>query len=241
MEASTAQPAVADATQTQEAQPAAPGGPPAPETPAQQLDPNSPEAKLAAAEARVRELEAAQQQPQQETDFLSALDFGEEDLALDPAEIAAYSQGEDPQQADAAQQQQQVQEFENYIQDLVEQRVTPLEEARQDDAIRSWHSEHPDLKEGSELWTNFMATMQKIAEEHGEQAAKSLPLIDTVYTAAKAKLADAGAVPAEQAASHGASIETQTGQTQTGGTSEEDDYRSQVFSSSNSKDGAVFR
>lgn len=249
MEASTAAPAAADAAQTQApAEQQAPldptqAQPPAPDQPVQP-EADSPEAKLAAAEQRAREAEeqlaALQGEPQ---DLLSAL--GPDDLALDSEEVAAYANGEDPNQGQ--QNDQQVQEFEDWIKEQVRAEITPMEEARRDEQISAWHKDHPDLKpppegqKGDALWNSFMATMQKLGAEHGEGATKSLSLIDLAYTAAKAKLADDGAVPAEQAATHGASIETQAGQTQAGQPSEEDEYRQKVFGAQNSRDGAAFR
>lgn len=247
MEASTtgAPPAAADAGQVeapaQTEAPAADLGQPTPEPAEEQaLDPSSPEARLKAAEDRVKELEGAQsEQPaeSQPTDLLSALE-GEDDLGLSPEDIAAYTQGEDPgeMQADDP----RIKEFEDWIDQRVQDRLSPIEEAQKGREIQAWHKEHPDVKPGTPIWNELLATMQKLGGQFGENATKDVGLLDLAYTAAKAKQADAGATPATQAASNGASLETQAGQSQTGETTPEQLYKEKVFGEADSRGGSGF-
>jgi hypothetical protein len=246
MEASTAAPAAAPAAADAGAPTQAPaeqafdptqGQPPGPDQPLQP-DADSPEGKLAAAEQRAREAEEqlASLQQQGPQDLLSALDS--EDLALDPGEVAAYSQGEDPGQMEADD--PQVKEFESWLEQKVQEQISPMQEQRAIEQVQAWQEKHPDVKPGTPLFEGLVATMDNFKSKYGDGAAMDVDLLNTAYAAVKAKQADDGAVPAEQAATHGASIETQAGQTQAGEPSEEDQYRQKVFQS-DQRDGAVFR
>lgn len=235
-------PAAADAAGEVQvpAEQAAPVADPGQVTPDAQTDPNSPEARLAAAEKRAQEAEAqlAAQQQQGPADLLSALE-GDEDLGLSPEDLAAFQNGQQPGE-DAQATDAQVQEFENYLKELVQQQVSPIEEARATEQIQKWQDAHPDVKPGTPIFNELLATMETLGSQYGEAATKDVSLINLAYTAAKAKEADAGATPAEAAANQGASIETQAGQTQTGEFDEEQDYRDKLLGGKSS-DGAGFR
>jgi len=240
MEASVAgaAPAVADgglaptpAQPTAPQQPAAPAAPVQPQAP---LDPAAPEgdvrAQLKAMEDRVAELQGqVQPQAQQPANLLDALAPEQaEDLGFTPEELAALQQGQVPGQVDPAEQEAQLQELDAFMQERIQKALEPIQQERQIDQIKSFQEKHPDIVQ-PEILSEVEATMQNAVERYGEGARYDTNLLSLAYTAAKAKQADAGAVPAEQAANHGASIETQAGQTQTGDPSAEEAYKEKVF------------
>lgn len=217
-------PAVADAapqTPAQPApeatpQPAAPATFPPQPTPAPENDIH---AQLAAMEQRINELQG---QPEQPADLLEALSQAPGDLGFTPEELAALeAQQQEPGQVDPAQETDQVAEFDNYVRDLINQGI---EAARRPEEVRAWQAQHPDVVPGTPLFDEFVATMENLAGRYGDAAQFDSSLMDLAYTHIKAKMADAGAVPAEQAANHGASIETQAGQPQTGEPSVAEQY-----------------
>jgi hypothetical protein len=182
------------------------------------------EQRAQAAEQQLQELQGPQPD-----DLLSALQGGEEDFGLSPEELAqaGQQQGVDPGQQD---QQQQLAELESYIKDLAQsaaqEMVNPIHEQRQVERVQAWQKEHSDVTPGSDLFKEIVATMDGLAQRYdNDGVAFDTGLLDMAYTAAKAKLADAGAVPAEQAGANGASLETGAGQTQVGEDSEADQYR----------------
>lgn len=237
-------PAAADANGDVQAPDAAAVETPQVEPGQEQTDPNSPEARLKAAEDRAKAAEdrAAQLEGGQSegpADLLAALE-GEGDLGLSPEDLAAFQAGQEPGQVDAAQQDAQVQELQDWIKEQVQEQITPLQEARTAEQIQGWQDQHPDVKAGTPMFDEIVETMKSLQAEHGDGVARSIPMLNMVYTAAKAKLADAGATPAEAAASNGASIETQPGQSQTGESDAETEYKKNVYGGS-SRDGAGFR
>lgn len=229
-------PAAADA-QPQDA-PAADPTQTQPVQPDQQEAPSDAQAQLEALQRRVDEL--TQAQTQGPSDLLTALEG--EDVGLSPEDLAAYQAGEDPGEMDPASQEAQVAEFTDWVKQLIQEENRPLQEERTTEQIQAWQKEHPDVVPGSPIFDEILATAQTIEDQYGEGAARNVSFLNLAYPAAKAKLADAGAVPAEQAADNGASLETQAGQTQTGDPSDEDIYREKVFGTgSGAARGSAFR
>lgn len=238
MEASGAvAPAAADTGGQVQAPPPAQGAP-APT----QSDPNAPQndfdpqAELTAMKEQVAALQAqlGQQQGEQPDDLLTALQGEPEDFGLTPEELATLG-GEEQAQVEPAEQEQQLAELESYIKGLAQEQaqelVNPILEAQRTAEVQSWQKEHPDVTPGSDLFKSIVETMDGLAGRYQNDAvAYDTNLLDMAYTAAKAKLADAGAVPAEQAGADGASLETGAGQTQTGADSEADNYRKALVS-----------
>lgn len=187
-------------------------------------------AQLARMEKTIQELQGQGQQ-QQPADLLSALS-PEQDLGLTPEEIANFQAGQLPGEGgeqQVPQDEQAAQEaLDHYVNELIEERLNPLVQERQHEQVKAFQEKHPDIVQ-PEILSEVEATMQNFVVRYGEGARFDTGLLELAYTSVKAKLADAGAVPAEQAANHGASIETQAGQSQTGEPSEEDLYKSAVF------------
>jgi hypothetical protein len=232
MEASTAGGAVAPAAADGDGQVQAPQGAPAPDALGQPApEQGDVQAQLAELQKRAESAESQLQQFQEQgpSDLLSALDGGEEEAGFTPEEIAALQAGEDPNQQNPQEAQDQMAELEAYFKDVARQQAQevaqPIIEQRRTEQISAWQKDHPDLTPGSELFKDVVATMQNLADQFGEEAAYDLNLLNLAYTGAKAKLADAGAVPAEQAGAHGATLETGAGTVQTDGDSEADQYR----------------
>jgi hypothetical protein len=196
-------------------------------------------------EDRVAELQGQiAPQGQQQPDLLSALSPEQtEDLGFTPEEIAQLRAGqfpgEVPGQEPAQGEQAQMEALDNFVQERVQEAVNPIVQERQIEQIKAFQEKHPDIVQ-PEILSGVEATMQNFVGRYGEGARFDTALLDLAYTQVKAKLADAGAVPAEQAANHGASIETQAGQTQTGETSVEDQYKQNVFGGG-SGGGEAFR
>jgi hypothetical protein len=228
-------PAAADAQGQVQAPPAPeaqPTTPAAPET--------SPQADVIAQMDQMRqEIETLREQlgqggEQQGTDLLSALQGSEEDLGFTPEELAALQAGQDPNQIDPGQQEAQLAELTEFVkslaQEAAQEATNPLLEQREVEQVQMWQKDHPDVKPGTPMFDEIVGTMENLKNEFGDKAAMSVPLLDMAYTAVKAKLADAGAVPAEQAGANGASLETGAGQTQVGEDSEADAYRKALTS-----------
>lgn len=252
MEASVAgaPPAAADGAQTPApAQPAAPpvaGAPPAqPEQPQTEATPEGDvRAQLKAMEDRVAELQGQIAPQGQQPDLLSALSPEQtEELGFTPEEIAQLRAGqfpgEAPSQEPAQGEQAQMEALDSFVQERVQEALNPIVQERQIEQIKAFQEKHPDIVQ-PEILSGVEATMQNFVGRYGEGARFDTALLDLAYTQVKAKLADAGAVPAEQAANHGASLETQAGQTQTGEASVEDQYKQNVFGGG-SGGGEAFR
>jgi hypothetical protein len=233
-------PAAADANGQVDAPQAEPTAPDPTQVPGAEetTDPNSPEARLAAAEARAKAAEdkLAQNEPAAETDLLSALE-GEDDLAVSPEDLAAFQNGEQPNAEEATD--AQVKEFEDYLSERIQEALTPLQQERQVEKIQAWSKDNPDVVPGTKLGDQVIASMEKFEAKY-PGAKYDVETLDEVATAARAKLADAGATPAESAANRGASLETQPGGSQTGEPNEEQSYKEQLLRGSSS-DGAGFR
>lgn len=232
MEAATSSGPVAPAAADGDGQVQAPQGAPAPDA----LGQTAPEqgdvqAQLAELQKRAETAESQLQQFQDQgpSDLLSALEGEEEDLGFTPEQIAALQAGDDPYQQNPQEAQDQMAELETYFKDLARQEAEkftqPIIEQRRTEQISAWQKDHPDLTPGTDMFKDVVATMQNLADQFGEEAAYDINLLNLAYTGAKAKLADAGAVPAEQAGAHGATLETGAGTVQTDGDSEADQYR----------------
>lgn len=230
-----AAPVGAEAAQTQA--PAAPVADPSAQLPAAQLTPGqegAPEGdvqgQLRAMEQRVKAAEdqLAQAQPQVPEDLVSALLGEEQNAGLTPEQIAAAQIGQRPGGQQQPDEEAQLAELDKFVQERIEKAVTPLEEQRQEEHLRAFQDKNPDIMK-PEIFEKVKATLENLVQRYGDGAATDIALVEMAYRGVKAEMADAGAVPAEEAANHGASIETQAGQSQTGETSVEDEYKQAVF------------
>lgn len=249
MEASVSgTPAAAESAQTQLEAPAAQPAL-APQPPTAQPEPGSAEgdvhAQLKAMEERVTAAEAQLkgQQTAQPTDLLGALmaEPGQTDLSelgLSPEDLAAL--GVEGQQQPDGDGQEQLSELDDYVNERIQQALDPLVRERREEQVRALQEKYPDIVE-PKILGRVEATLGDLVQRYGDESLKFDPaLVEMTYKAAKAEMADAGAVPAEQAANHGASIETQAGQTQAGESSVEDQYKREVFGDAVAG-GEVFR
>lgn len=228
--------AVAPAPPDPAAQPPAPGALPqaaAPPTPPQP-EPGSLEGQLAAMEARAVAAEAqvqggqvptaAEPGAEGEQDLISLL-LGDEGESPSAEQIAAQQPGTEgqPQSEEA-----QLQELTNFVQEeakkVAEAMVNPILQERQDEQLNALAEKFPDIT-SPEIFGKIGPALQNLEQELGVENARLSPrLVEMAYKAVKAEAADAAAAPAEQAANHGASIETQAGQTQQGEASLDDQY-----------------
>lgn len=242
MEASAAgaPPAAADAAEAQapaESQGAPQEAQPVTADPQEQQTPdNDVHAQLQQMQQTMTDL---QQQVQGEPpeDLAAALSPEEEgaDLGFTPEELAAIQAGEDPSQMDPGQQEAQLDELDAYMQEQIQEALNPIVQERAVEKVQAFGKEHPDIME-PEILQRVEPTMRNFIERYGEGARYDTTLLGLAYKAAKAELADAGAVPAEQAAEHGASIEAQAGQTQVGESSDADEYVKEVLSAGSGGD-----
>lgn len=229
-------PAVAPASTDPAAQPQVPGAlPQAPTPPAPaQPEAGSIESQLAAMEARAEAAEAQLQgqgdpaaadlNAEGEQDLISLL-LGEDPEAPSAEQIAAQQPGAEGElQSEEA----QLQELRNFVREEAEQiakaAVDPILQERQDEQLNALAEKYPDIT-SKEIFSKIGPALQNLEQELGVENARLSPrLVEMTYKAVKAETADAAAAPAEQAANHGASIETQAGQTPQGEASLDDQY-----------------
>jgi len=207
--------------------------PQAPTPPQAQPEAGSLEAQLAAMTQRAEAAEAQiQGNPQVPTsegepqDLVSLL-LAEEDGGLTPEEVAAQQTGQGPE-AEPGGDEAALEELTNFVQEeakkVAQSMVDPILQERQDEQLNALQGKYPDIL-SPEVSGKLLPTLQNLEQELGVENARLSPrLVEMAYKAVKAELADAGAAPAEQAANHGASIETQAGQTQQGDASLEQQY-----------------
>lgn len=198
----------------------------APET---SQSPEAPEDPVLAAINGLRgEVESLKQQGQPqsdpEVDLLTALNQeAEGDLEPEPQ----YQQPDSGQQQGDPEAQRQLEALEQLIDERADQKLAPFREQQAAREMLAVQERHPDIMEEK--------TLSAIAEElHGLEArtgvaglSRDPQMVEQMYLLVKAKAADAGAVAPADAG--GAVLETDAGQTQTGGSSPEDEYLQQVF------------
>lgn len=235
-----AAPAAADANGQVQA-PAAPA--PAPPTP-DPAAPASPESDvLSQMDAMRQEIEAlkggqAPAAPESDPDLLTALQGEVDTPGFTPEELAALNAGQDPAQMGPEQQETQLAELTEFVRELAKEEaqgmVNPILHERQEEQVSAWAKDHPDVRSDKALFDEIVGTMDNMKAKFGDEAAMYVPLLNMVYTTAKAQRADAAATPAEQAGADGASLETGAGQAQVGEDSEADEYRKALKSTATS-------
>lgn len=213
---------------TPEQQFAPPGG----EQQQQQETPDDPVlAQLQTMEQQLKSVQDqfAQAQGPQPTDLVSAL-LGDEGEGLTPEEVAAFQQQQQPGQQEQGQQGEQpdLSELDKFVKERIEQAVNPIVEQRQDEQLRTFQEKNPDIMQPG-VFDKVKATLENLVERYGDGVMTDLSMVEMAYRGVKAQEADASAVPAGQAGDHGASLETQAGQSQAGETSVEDNYKAAVF------------
>lgn len=150
-------------------------------------------------------------------DFLDALEG-------DPDEPTATVPEQQPQGQLDPEAQRQVEEFEQFVdaraRGIAEQMITPIVQEQRENAIRGLFQKYPDMA-SPEVKGPLVAQMQNIARRSGNDGVLSDPdMIEMAYMAVKAKLANAAEVPAETVGDNGASLETNAGQSQAGGSTD---------------------
>jgi hypothetical protein len=207
------------------AQPAAaPPVQPATVPPQQPTPENDIQAQLQRMGDQLQQLQSWQSElsGEQPGDLLSALS-PEEDLGYTPEELAALDAGQEPGQVEPGETGEQLAELDAYMDERIQEALEPMVQNQRIEEVRKFGAEHPDIMQ-PEILERVEATVENLIGRYGDGARYDTGLLNLAYRGAKAELADAGAVPAEQAGESGASIETQAGQAQQGESSAEDDY-----------------
>jgi hypothetical protein len=205
--------------------------PQAPTTPAVAPEQQTPEDPVLAALTGIRqdiETLKAGQQTDPDLDLLTALTHEE------PEEPVVQAPQQQPVEQQGAEGQRELEALLTLIDERADQRIQPLiqrdEQARAEKAaseMKAVQQRHPDIMEPQTLQTISDRIGALEARTGAEGLLADPEMVEQMYRLVKAESADAGAVaPAEVG---GAVLETNAGQSQTGGSSFEDDYRSQVF------------
>jgi hypothetical protein len=222
---------ITEPTQTQAPTPAEPT-PPAPPAQAQEPAPETggeqPDALSRLEQKFDQFLTQQQAEPTvpEPTDLLSALEQGSPEEPTAPEPQAPNGQAEQ-QFADPAAQ-QQVEELRQFIRAEAEEANRPIAEAIRRQELAAVEQDFPDIT-SKDVMDRLKPLMTTLAQESGNEDIIDNPaFLRMAYKAVKAELADADAVPAEQAG-NGASLETQAGQSQVGSPSDDEDYINRVF------------
>lgn len=222
---------------TQTTQPTPDPQPTAPPEPAPAVSPqgdNAPEdpvlARLAAIEEKIDKPQG-EQAASPAPDLLEALmrdEGAEEESQLTP-EQATGQEGVDPQA------QRELEELTQFIdtraEQIAEQRLNPYIQQQQERELRGLQQKYPDIT-GEKVLPALEKTVQDFVNMTGDEGLKMNPeFVERAYRLVKAELADANGVPAERAATSGASLETNAGSSQAGADepSTEEQYKSRVY------------
>jgi hypothetical protein len=231
MEASVAgmPPAAAEQQPVQPTEPVAqPTEPVAPE-PASQQEPAKEglEGAIAEMKSSFDQFMASQkpaEEPSLATDLLSHL---EQEAPGDAGrEPEAPQQGLQSQEAQA-----ELEQATALIAGIVQEQVTPLQQELAARDMKALADRHPDIN-SKEVLPALTTQINEMVELTGNpDLIYNAQVVERLYKVVKAEQADASAVPAEQAARSGASIETHAGQTQAGSPSPADTYKEAVYQS----------
>jgi hypothetical protein len=176
---------------------------------------------------RMEKLEGANQEaPQSEEDLFGALtgldpnQVETDDLTLE--DIAALQEmGIDPALLGL----DGTQQFDPYAQqqegdpryDELAQRLEAQEAREVDRELAALKEELPDIQEPG-VWEPLSQRLSVLAQQYGDKVLTDPGVVRTVYQAVKAEQADAASTPAGEAGKQGASLETNAGRSQQGGT-----------------------
>lgn len=173
-------------------------------------------------------------QPQQESspapDLLEAL-LGEEQRDDEPA-AQLQAPAEQPQGEDyGPQAQAEYEALQQIIRSEAEQIVSPYIQQQNEREIRGLQEKYPDITDRKILEPLEAKVGEFIAQTGDESLKENARFVEGLYKVVKAELADANAVPAESAATNGASLETNGGASQAGSAqpSVEEFYKQNVF------------
>lgn len=231
MEASVAgaPPAVAEQT----AQPVEPVVPPTPTEPVAPEGQQHEEGDLRGAFAEMKQSFdrfMKDQEPPEDaslaTDLLTALEGPEPDEPQGPVAEAAPG---DQAQLQSPEAQQQLSELQAFIGSQVQELVTPLQRELAARDMEALGQKYEDIT-SPEVLPHLTAQLNELVALTGNpDLIFNKQIVERTYKMVKAEQADASAVPAEQAATQGASLETHAGQSQMGDPSLSDQYKSEVF------------
>lgn len=220
--------AVQQTEPTPQTEPAAP----APAEQQNQGEENPILAKLAQMEQRIDErLPAQQQESSPAPDLLDAL-LGEEDPAggqdVQAQPGAEQPQGEGPVGPEA---QAELDMLRQFVREEAQQMVSPYIQQQNAKEIRALQQEFPDITKPEILEPLERTVGDFIAQTGNESLAENADFVRRAYKLVKAEMADASAVPAESAATNGASLETNGGASQLGSAEQsvEEFYKQSVF------------
>lgn len=222
-----------ETTATEQAQDAAAQTEATTTTEAAATEPSKPDDPILAAVAdlgsKVDQVLAGREQEQQAepVDLLDAL-AGEPE-----AEAAEAAASQATEQAGSPEAQRELEELERFIDQRAEAKFAPFIQQQREAEVRALAEKYPDIT-SKEVLPRVEARMADLVRRSGnESLLTDAAVVETVYMAAKAELANAGAASAEQAGNDGASLETNAGRSQAGGSSDaRDTYISEVFGTS---------
>jgi hypothetical protein len=125
--------------------------------------------------------------------------------------------------------QAQLDEARAFIAGQVQELVTPLQRELAARDMKALGERYPDIQTPEVLQPLTEQINRMVALTGNPDLIYNADLVQQLYKVVKAEQADAAAVPAEQAATQGASLETHAGQTQAGDPSLSEQYKSAVF------------
>lgn len=197
----------------------------APEPVAPEQSQDQEENPTLAAISELRQQVEGLKQPDQpddvDQDLLAALSAEPEE------EFAPQEEYEQPQQGDPDAE-AQLNQLTSFVDQRAQQMVAPLMQERREEQMQAIQQRHPDILK-PEVFQPLSNLVETLAQRSGNDDLIFDPqFVEMAYKVVKAEAAESNAVPAEQAA-NGASLETNAGQSQTGGSSDIEDYRNQVF------------
>jgi hypothetical protein len=172
------------------------------------------------------------------TDLMSAL--SPEEPLLSPEEealLAGTGQPGEPQGPEdiGPDAQAQMQALDNYVSEQVQAAMQPLVMEQRSRDMEGLAQKYPDILQ-PEILKPVSGIIEGLIQRTGNDDLRyDAKAVEIAYLAAKAQMADVGAVSAEQAATTGASLETQAGQTQAGSSTPEQDYVQTVYGDRSSK------
>jgi hypothetical protein len=166
-------------------------------------------------------------EPDLATDLLSALEGEPEAEAPEHPGVERQGAPQEGVQSPAAQ--EQLDEVRSFIAGQVQELVTPLQRGIAVRDMEGLKTTYPDI-DSKEVLPLLAKQMDELVQISGNpDLIYNKTIVERTYKAVKAELADAAAVPAEQAATQGASLETHAGQTQAGSPSQSDQYIATVY------------
>lgn len=183
-------------------------------------------AQLQSLQEKVEGLGSPQKEPEAPADdLLSALEgevFEPQAEQQTPPEPTPQEQQADPE----AMRQWEI--LQGAIREEAQQLVAPILERERTREMAAVATRYPDIRKPE----NVQAIAQRLQGLEAESGVENLwqnpAMVEQTYKVIRAEAAEAQGVPAEQAA-QGASVETNAGQSQTGGSSESEDYINQVY------------